>query len=145
MPHLQKRCVLRTEDLPGLIQTRTIAMSDLRVCVSLLSGEQCCFALTRTATAWDLQGAIKEKLGIRRRYQQLVAGVDLLCGNTMLSQFAPQELEKITLVITEARACDACGVEGRHKMCARCRSAFYCGTRCQRVAWRVHRRTCRGQ
>ena len=145
MPHMQERCVLRTEDLPGLIQTRTIAMSELKVCVSLLSGEQCYFVLPHAATAWGLQGAIKEKLAIRRRHQQLVVGVDLLCGNTNLSQFAPQELEKITLVITEARACDACGVEGRHKLCAGCRSAFYCGTRCQRVAWRVHRRTCRGE
>ena len=79
MPHLQKRCVLRTEDLPGLIQnTHTIAMSDLRACVRLLSGEQCYFVLSPTATAWDLHGAIKEKLGIRRRYQQLVVGVYLL-------------------------------------------------------------------
>ena len=145
MPHLQKRCVLRTEDLPGLIdpKTRTIAMSDLRVCVRLVSGEQCCFALPRAATAWDLQGAIKEKLGIRRRYQELVVGVDLLCGNTNLSQFAPQELAKIMLVIVDTRACAVCGARGSHKMCARCRSAFYCGTGCQRVAWRVHRRTCR--
>ena len=83
-------------------------MSELKVCVRLLSGEQCCFALTRTATAWDLQGAIKEKLGIRRRYQQLVVGVDLLCGNTNLSQFAPQELARIMLVIVGTRACGGC-------------------------------------
>ena len=145
MPHLQKRCLLRTEDLPGLIQTHTIAMSDLRVCVRLLSGEQCYFVLPPTATAWDLHGAIKEKLGIRRRYQQLVVGVDLLCGNTTLSQFVPQELANIMLVITETRACGGCGAEGCHKMCAGCRIAFYCGLRCQRIAWRAHRRTCRGE
>ena len=82
---------------------------------------------------------------MRRRYQQLVVGVDLLCGNTNLSQFAPQELARIMLVITETRACAVCGACGSHKMCAGCRGAFYCGLRCQRLAWRAHRRTCRGE
>ena len=98
--------------LRALSKTRTIAMSELRVCARLLSGEQCYFVLPPTATAWDLHGAIKEKLGIRRRYQQLVVGVDLLCGNTNLSQLAPQELARIMLVITETRACGGCGAEG---------------------------------
>ena len=85
--------------------------------------------LLRAATYGNCVGSasvIKEKLGIRKRYQELVVGVDLLCGNTNLSQFAPQELAKIMLVIVDTRACAVSGARGSHKMCARCRSAFYC-------------------
>ena len=123
----------------------TIAMSEIKVCVSLLSGAQWSCTLPPAATVWDLRGVVKETLGVRRRYQQLIVAGNLVHGHCPLAQVAPEELTRIMLVIVETRACDACGTHGLHKVCAGCRAAVYCSPRCQRVAWRVHRRTCRGR
>jgi len=44
-------------------------------------------------------------------------------------------------------ACQACGIaaselQGKLLCCSRCKSAFYCSTKCQRSNWRTHKQTC---
>ena len=65
MPHLQKRCLFRTEDLPGLIDPKFTYHSHVRpqgLCALAVGGAMLLRAAP-TATAWDLHGAIKEKRG----------------------------------------------------------------------------------
>jgi len=72
------------------------------------------------------------------------------------SEITPDEfLEEVTGLIErlrlpgavadapEASCCAQCGIQGVVlKRCTRCKGVFYCGAECQKVAWKLHKKTC---
>mmetsp|Transcript_28050 Transcript_28050/g.41299 ORF Transcript_28050/g.41299 Transcript_28050/m.41299 type:complete len:424 (-) Transcript_28050:136-1407(-) len=42
----------------------------------------------------------------------------------------------------QERMCHACSKEGKHKVCARCKTACYCSRECQVKAWKTHKKNC---
>ena len=64
-----------------------------------------------------------------------------------MSEQSQGEMYKMTKQMADGHICAKCKSQenGRKKFkfCARCKSIYYCGKKCQKEHWKSHKKTCR--
>ena len=76
------------------------------------------------------------------KYHEIYGSYNTVCQFIKHMKYDKAELVELEAVLNPARRCDVCSSLGA-KPCARCKCTFYCSTKCQTVAWKKHKKTCK--
>ena len=113
--------------------------SHMAVSIVGLSGILCELSMPTSTTFWDLKRAIKAALGIQKREQKLLVGLDAVDLRWSLVRALRASHCCVTLVRASAQ-CQHCGTGAvRLKRCSGCNGAYYCSPACHQIDWQRHR------
>ena len=104
-----------------------------------LEGPLCELLMPASATFWNLKQWIKIALGIRKREQRLLVGLDWTDPRGSLGAVFPHAQKCCVTLVRAPVHCQRCGADADLKRCAGCNDAYYCGWSCQTADWQQHR------